>query len=36
MDVYEWFKTDEFKNLPYMKRVWIRFKVAFFETISMQ
>ena len=30
------FKTDEFKNLPFMKRFWFRFKVAFFETISMQ
>jgi len=36
MDVHEWFKTDEFKKLSFMKRFWIRFKVAFFETISMQ
>lgn len=35
MDVYEWFKTEEFKQLPFMKRFWIKFKVAFFETISM-
>jgi hypothetical protein len=29
------FLTEEFKALPWKKRVWIRFKIAFFQTISM-
>jgi|OM-RGC.v1.039642319 hypothetical protein len=29
------FNTDEFKSLPFWNRVWIRFKVAFVQTISM-
>lgn len=29
------FKLDEFKKLPFWRRVWIRLKVAFFITISM-
>jgi hypothetical protein len=34
MDIYDWFETDEFKSLPLKKRLWIRLKVAFFDTIS--
>jgi hypothetical protein len=29
------FNSSEFKNLPFMQRVWIRIKIAFFETINM-
>jgi hypothetical protein len=29
------FETKEFKQLPWYKRVAIRFKIAFFETIGM-
>jgi len=29
------FNTDEFKSLSFWNRVWIRFKVAFVQTISM-
>jgi len=29
------FELEEFKKLPFLKRVWIRLKVAFFITISM-
>jgi hypothetical protein len=29
------FLTEEFKALPWKKRVGIRFKIAFFQTISM-
>ena len=29
------FETKEFKALSWRKRIWIRLKVAFFETISM-
>jgi len=29
------FLTEEFKSLPFLKRVWIRLKVAFFVTITM-
>ena len=29
------FLTEEFKALPWKKRVWIRLKIAFFQTISM-
>jgi hypothetical protein len=31
----ELFKSKEFKQLPFIHRVWIRLKIAFFETISM-
>lgn len=29
------FLTEEFKALPWKKRAWLRFKVAFFQSISM-
>lgn len=29
------FDTEEFKNLPRSKRIWIRLKVAFFQTLTM-
>jgi hypothetical protein len=29
------FNTEEFKELPWKSRVWIRIKVAFIQTISM-
>ena len=29
------FQTKEFKNLSRFQRIWIRLKIAFFETISM-
>ncbi len=29
------FSTPEFKSLPLGKRIWIRLKVAFIQTISM-
>jgi hypothetical protein len=29
------FLTKEFKSLKFRERVWIRFKIAFFQTISM-
>lgn len=29
------FSTEEFKALPWKKRAWIRFKIAFIQTISM-
>ncbi len=29
------FKTEEFKSLPLAKRIWIRVKVAFIQTINM-
>jgi len=28
------FKTKEFKELPFMKRVWIRIKIALIQTLS--
>ena len=35
MELEDMFNTEEFKALPWKKRVWIRFKVAFIQTISM-
>lgn len=29
------FDTEEFKSLPRSKRIWIRLKVAFFQTLTM-
>lgn len=29
------FLTEEFKALPWRKRAWLRFKIAFFQSISM-
>jgi hypothetical protein len=29
------FELEEFKKLPFWRRVWIRLKVAFFISISM-
>ena len=29
------FNTEEFKALPFKKRVWLRIKIAFFQTIQM-
>jgi len=29
------FNTEEFKSLPWIKRFWIRVKVAFIQTINM-
>jgi hypothetical protein len=29
------FNTEEFKNLPWIKRVWIRIQIAFIQTIRM-
>jgi hypothetical protein len=29
------FKTDDFKKLPCLKRVWIRLQIAFIQTIKM-
>ena len=29
------FSTDEFKALPWRKRAWLRFRIAFIQTISM-
>ena len=29
------FKTKEFKSLPLHQRVWLRIKIAFFQTISL-
>lgn len=29
------FNTEEFKALPFKKRVWMRLKIAFFQTIQM-
>jgi hypothetical protein len=31
----EIFNTEEFKNLPWKKRAWIRIQIAFMQTISM-
>jgi len=33
--MYDFFKTDEFLTLPIYKRIYIRFKIAFFETLKM-
>lgn len=35
MEAEDYYKTDEFKSLPMSKRIWIRLKIAFFQTISM-
>jgi hypothetical protein len=29
------FDSKDFKELPLSKRIWIRLKIAFFETITM-
>ncbi len=29
------FRTEEFKSLPMMQRLWIRIKIAFIQTISL-
>lgn len=29
------FYTMEFKNMPWYRRIWIRFVIAFFQTINM-
>ena len=29
------FLTEEFKALPWRKRAWLRFRIAFIQTISM-
>jgi hypothetical protein len=29
------FKTEAFKKLPWLKRVWIRLQIAFIQTIKM-
>jgi hypothetical protein len=29
------FNTEEFKNLKWTKRVWIRLQVAFIQTINL-
>lgn len=29
------FLTEEFKELPWRKRAWLRFRIAFIQTISM-
>jgi hypothetical protein len=29
------FRTEEFKSLPMMQRLWIRLKIAFIQTISL-
>ena len=29
------FKTEEFKSLPWFKKIWIRVKVAIIQTINM-
>lgn len=29
------FQTAEFKALPWKSRVWLRLKIAFFQTIKM-
>jgi len=29
------FKTEEFKSLSRLQRIWIRIKVAFIQTISL-
>jgi hypothetical protein len=29
------FNTEEFKNLSWIKRVWIRIQIAFIQTIRM-
>lgn len=34
-EVEDIFLTDEFKSLPWQKRLWLRLKVAFFVTITM-
>lgn len=35
MDAHEYFKTKEFKSLSPLRKLWLRFQVAFFETIQM-
>ena len=29
------FNSEDFKSLPFRQRVWIRIKIAFFETINI-
>jgi hypothetical protein len=29
------FETNEFKNLPWLKRAWIRLQVAFIQSLKM-
>ena len=31
----EIFESEEFKSLSFRERLWIRIKIAFFETITM-
>lgn len=33
--MYDFFNTEEFLKLPTYKRIYIRFKIAFFETLTM-
>ena len=35
IELEDYYKTDEFKSLPRLKRILIRLKIAFFQTISM-
>lgn len=35
MEPEDYFQTDSFKNLNWKKRLLIRLKVAFFETLKM-
>ena len=35
IELIDIFDTPEFKDLPLRKKLWLRLKVAFFETISM-
>ena len=34
MELEDIFNDEEFKNLHWLKRVWIRFKVAFIQTLN--
>lgn len=35
MEIEDYYKTDEFKSLSRLKRIWIRMKFSFIETMSM-